>query len=209
MFPTPDQYFDMPVDQRRQLAQYCAQQMAPVIGGHAGWTGDGDALVNGAYQGRQTSLTIQLSFATMLVDVKLPARLTSIGLGMFQLNVDPHAGKQGGRRHGDDPGHMGGRQYLSPSVYFQGMQSELELQFNLLQRLPPQAQQALVQALSQFDRGFFMANDDSVTLMCPASVVLNAQAPQYVGYYVNLLFLLGNDISTAWRDVNLPMMPLG
>ena len=93
MFPTPDQYFEMHVDQRRSIAQHCAQQ------------------------------------------------------------------------HGD-PGRIRNRQYLSPSVYFEGMTTELEMMNNLMQRLPPQAQAALVQALSQFDRGLFMANDDSVTLMC-------------------------------------------
>ena len=46
-------------------------------------------------------------------------------------------------------------------------------------------------------------------LMCPPWVVLDAQAPQSAGYYVNLLFLLSHDIEAAWRDANVPMMPLG
>jgi len=205
MFPSPDQYFGMHLDQRRWILQGCATRMAPVVGGQIAWDGDGDVVVAGSFNGRNASLRIQLSFGTMFVEVKLPRQIMTLGLGMFRLNVDPHAAHQAGemtkRSKQEDPGGIHRRQYLSPSVYFEGMTMELESVNNLMQRLPQPAQAALVQALSQFDRGFFAADSDALTLFCPPWIALGPQAPQYAAYYLNLLFLLSNDIDVAWREV--------
>ncbi len=104
--------------------------------------------------------------------------------------VDPHPGR--GERAPN-------RHYLTPSVYIEGSQNERESMFGLLQRLPAPAQAALVGALSQFDRGFFSAMFESMTLMCPARVVLSPQSAQSLAYYVNMLFLLSNDADAAWQ----------
>ena len=189
MFPTPDRYFDMPADKRRHFVQTSAAQMAPAIGGRVDWNRDGDLTIEGAYYGRPVSIVIMLSFATMLLSLKMPREIPNLGFDGFKLDVDPHPGR--GERAPN-------RHYLTPSVYIEGSQNERETTFGRLQRLPPPAQAALVGALSQFDRGFFSAMFESMTLMCPARVVLSPQSAQSLAYYVNMLFLLSNDADAAW-----------
>ena len=162
-------------------------RLAPLIGGQLDW-GDGSALqVKGTFNGRPACLRIQLSFATMFVEVSTAGTLGPMPLGMFELHCDPHPGQHAGHE----------RQYLTRSVYVEGM--EREMTFRLLRRLPQPAQTALVQTLSQFDRGFFTADGDSLNLFCPAWVTLSPQAAQSVAYYLNLLFNLSNDMAVAWR----------
>ncbi len=190
MFVSPNQYFDMPDEQRRSIAQACAMRIAPRVGGQLDWSDGSALLVTGQFNGRQARLRIQLSFGTMFVelngagDVRLP-------LGVFELHCDPHPGRHAGHE----------RHYLTPSVYVEGGPNEREMVSNLMRRLPQQAQTALLQTLSQFDRGFFTTDGESLNLFCPAWVTLGPQAPQYVSYYLNLLFNLSNDMDVAWRGV--------
>jgi hypothetical protein len=204
MFVTPDQYFHMDDDQRKPIAQDSAMRMAPVIGGQLKWRDDGDELhVTGYFNGRPVRLKIWVTFGTMYIELKATRRLDTDA--SFHIRVDPeaaqHAGESMGRDEWDDSDRSEQRLFLSPTVFFEGDPCELGQLNNLMQRLPPPAQAALVQTLSTFDRGHFMVSGDTLTLYCPAWVALGPQAPQYVAYYLGLLFSLSNDMDVAWRGL--------
>ncbi|HEY8077371.1 MAG TPA: hypothetical protein VIF62_24765 [Labilithrix sp.] len=191
MSVSPDQYFDLPEPQRRAIAQDCATRLAPLVRGQLEW-GDGDLAVRGTFNGRPARLRVQLSFGTLFVELDFaPGSGPPLPLGMFELHCDPHPGEH---RTQD-------REYFAPNVYSDGLAREMV--HNLLHRLPQQAQTALVQTLAQFDRGFFSVDDSALTLFCPAHVTLSPQSVQSVGYYLNLLFMLSNDIALAWREVRM------
>src|SRR5579883_1098413 len=137
---TPDQYFDLPKDRQRAVLQDCAMRMAPALGGQVAWAAGGDEVhVTGSVGGRSARLRLQLSFATMFLEVKTPRRHEGLMVGGLQLSVDPQA-----RNH-----HAGtpGRQYVAPAVYLDSMMLPPETQYRLLQALPQPAQAALLGAL--------------------------------------------------------------
>jgi hypothetical protein len=184
---TPDKFVDLPDAQRRAIAQECAARLAPLIGGQMAWADD-TLEVKGTFNGRPASFKILLVFGTVFVEVQTSGSLL-LPFGLFEIHSDPHPGKHTGPD----------RHYLAPNVYYESTGGKGEMRMNLMRRLPQPAQSALVQTLAQFDRGFFSAQFRTVTLFCPASVTLSPQAAQYVGYYLNLLFNLSNDIDVAWR----------
>jgi hypothetical protein len=204
MFVTPDQYFHMDDDQRKPIAQECAMRMAPVIGGQLKWRDDGDELhVTGYFNGRPTRLKLWVTFGTMYIELKATRQLDAGP--SFSISVDPdaaqHAGESMSRDEWDDSDRSEQRLFLAPNVFFEGDPNELAALNGLMQRLPQPAQAALVQTLAQFNRGNFRVTGDTLSLYVPAWVALGPQSTQYVGYYLNLLFSLSNDMEVAWRGV--------
>lgn len=199
---TPDQYFFLDEEQQRPIIMQCAQRLVPVIGGQIKVRDEGSELhVTGYFNGRAARMVISVSFGSVALEVKMP----SIDLeNSFYIQVDPdakaHAAESLTRDEWDDEDGTEQKLFLGPHVFFSGEPSELSWANGMLRKLSQEGQGALIQTLNTFNRGHFMANSDSLTLDCPASITLAPNSPQMVGYYLNLLFMLSNEMDKVWRS---------
>lgn len=195
-------YFFMDEEQQRPLVEQCATRIAPVIGGQLKWRDEGSELhVTGYYQGRPVRLTVWVSFGTVKIELKATRAYNFDAMFHMQVDADAakHAGESMTRDEWDDADGTEQKLFLAPNVYFEGEPQELAQLRGMLQRLPQDGANALVQTLASFDRGSFMVTGDTLVLDCPAWVTLHDQAPQYVGYYLNMMLLLSQAMEQCWR----------
>lgn len=200
---TPDQYFFMDDDDQKKnvLAQH-AQRLVPVIGGQMKWRDEGDSLhITGFFNGRPCRIILSVSFGSALLELKM----TSVDLdNSFYIQVDPdakaHAAESMDRDEWDDEDGTEQKLFLAPHVFFSGEPSELAWANGMLRKLSQEGQGALIQTLATFNRGHFMANSDLLSLDCPASITLAPNSGQMVAYYLNLMFMLSNEMDKVWRS---------
>ncbi|MFO0666653.1 MAG: hypothetical protein U0174_22070 [Polyangiaceae bacterium] len=199
---TPDQYFFLDEEQQKPIAVECAQRLIPVIGGQMKWRDEGDALhITGYFNGRPARMIISVSFGSVTLELKMnPIELEN----SFYIQVDPdakqHAGESMTRDEWDDDDGTEQKLFLGPHVFFSGEPEELSWANGMLRRISQEGQGALLQTLGSFNRGHFMANRDLLSLDCPASITLAPNSGQMVAYYLNLLFMLSNEMDKVWRN---------
>lgn len=199
---TPDQYFFMDEEQQRPIIMQCAQRLAPVIGGQIKVRDEGSELhVTGYFNGRPARMVVSVSFGSVALELKMnPVELEN----SFYIQVDPdakaHAAESLTRDEWDDEDGTEQKLFLGPHVFFAGEPSELSWANGMLRKLSQEGQGALLQTLNTFNRGHFMANSDALSLDCPASITLAPNSAQMVAYYLNLMFMLSNEMDKVWRN---------